>query len=112
MRTWTSCSLQAGHAAFPWIVTWDDHEVVDNYASEYYGSVPVEDFLVQRANAYRAYWEHQPLRLGQEPNGPDVKLYRRFEFGDLMKVSVLDTRQYRSDQACGDGVKVPCADAG
>ncbi len=105
--------LQAAHAAFPWIVTWDDHEVEDNYANDVSskGTVPADDFLVQRANAYRAYWEHQPLRPQQEPQGPDAQLYRRFDFGDLVQVSVLDTRQYRSDQACGDGAKAGCTDA-
>ncbi|MGP4014760.1 alkaline phosphatase D family protein [Saccharopolyspora sp. 5N708] len=104
--------LQAAHAAFPWIVTWDDHEVEDNYAAGVSrGNKPVEDFLVQRANAYRAYWEHMPLRPLQEPAGPDAQLYRRFDFGDLMRVSVLDTRQYRDDQSCGDGVKAGCTEA-
>ncbi|PZG16446.1 alkaline phosphatase D family protein [Nonomuraea aridisoli] len=88
--------LQAGHAALPWIVTWDDHEVVDNYAGAVKGAIPTADFLVQRANAYRAYWEHMPLRTEQLPQGPDARLYRRFDFGDLMQVSVLDTRQYRN----------------
>jgi alkaline phosphatase D len=104
--------LQAAHAAHPWIVTWDDHEVQDNYAGDVSkNNAPVDDFVVQRANAYRAFWEHQPLRPLQEPKGPDALLYRRFSFGDLMQVSVLDTRQYRSDQACGDGAKAGCADA-
>jgi alkaline phosphatase D len=104
--------LQAAHAAFPWIVTWDDHEVQDNYAGDISrNNDPVGDFIVQRANAYRAYWEHQPLRALQEPKGPDALLYRRFGFGDLLQVSVLDTRQYRSDQACGDGAKADCAGA-
>jgi alkaline phosphatase D len=101
--------LQAAHAAFPWIVTWDDHEVQDNYAGDISrNNDPVGDFIVQRANAYRAYWEHQPLRALQEPEGPDAVLYRRFGFGDLLQVSMLDTRQYRSDQACGDGAKADC----
>jgi alkaline phosphatase D len=104
--------LQAAHAAFPWIVTWDDHEVQDNYAGAISkGSIPTEDFLVQRANAYRAFWEHQPLRPPQAPKGPDAVLYRRFRFGDLLQVSLLDTRQYRSDQPCGDGAKAGCAEA-
>jgi alkaline phosphatase D len=105
--------LQVAHAAFPWIVTWDDHEVDDNYAGAVCAdtAVTTDDFLVQRANAYRAYWEHMPLRPLQEPKGPDARLYRRFDFGDLMRVSVLDTRQYRSDQACGDGAKAGCTDA-
>jgi alkaline phosphatase D len=104
--------LQAAHAAFPWIITWDDHDVQDNYAGEISkNNDPVADFTVQRANAYRAFWEHQPLRPLAEPKGPDALLYRRFTFGDLMQVSVLDTRQYRSDQACGDGAKASCAAA-
>jgi alkaline phosphatase D len=105
--------LQAAHAAFPWVLTWDDHDVEDNYANDIAASnKPVEDFLVQRANAYRAYWEHMPLRQLQEPSGPDAQLYRRLSFGDLVDVHVLDTRQYRSDQACGDGAKAGCVDAG
>ncbi|GIJ64071.1 alkaline phosphatase D family protein [Virgisporangium aurantiacum] len=95
--------LQAAHAAAPWIVTWDDHEVQDNYAGEVSKSnAPVLDFLVRRANAYRAYWEHMPLRA-PAPRGPNYMLYRRLTFGRLAEINVLDTRQYRSDQASGDG---------
>jgi len=103
--------LQAAHAAFPWVLTWDDHEVQDNYAAGVPRfDVSAEDFLVQRANAYRAYWENQPLRLPQQPTGPDMALHRRLRFGDLAEAHVLDTRQYRSDQACGDGLRADCAD--
>jgi alkaline phosphatase D len=105
----TDPDLQAAHAAFPWLVTWDDHEVENNYADEIsQANDPVAAFLARRANAYRAYWEHMPLRPLQMPNGPDMPLYRRFTFGDLAEFSVLDTRQYRSDQACGDGRDVNC----
>lgn len=107
-------NLQATHAAFPWIVTWDDHEVDNNYADE----VPqdpdlqsTEDFLRRRAAAYQAYYEHMPLRQFSIPRGPDMQLYRRLTFGDLAEFNVLDTRQYRSDQACGDGQDVGCAEA-
>jgi alkaline phosphatase D len=96
-------NLQAAHLNAPWITTWDDHEVQDNYAGlTSRSNAPVEDFLVRRANAYRAYWEHLPLR-GPAPQGPDYLLYRRLSFGRLAELSVLDTRQYRSDQASGDG---------
>lgn len=98
--------LQAAHQSAPWITTWDDHEVQDNYAGLISKSnAPVEDFLVRRANAYRAYWENLPLR-GPAPQGPNYLLYRRFTFGQVAQLSVLDTRQYRSDQAAGDGWKV------
>ncbi len=100
--------LQAAHAAHPFIVTWDDHEVENNYASDISeDNLPPAEFLVRRAAAYRAYWENQPLRRPQRPNGPDARLYRRLQFGQLAQFDILDTRQYRSDQAYGDGWHTP-----
>jgi alkaline phosphatase D len=104
--------LQAAHAAFPWLVTWDDHELANNYAAAVDANGwDRESFLARRAAAYQAYWEHMPLRRSSMPVGPDMLLYRRFSFGDLIEFSVLDTRQYRSDQPCGDGLKPRCAEA-
>ncbi|MFB6896862.1 alkaline phosphatase D family protein [Streptomyces hydrogenans] len=100
--------LRAAHAAHPFVVTWDDHETENNYAGGTpENGVPPEEFLLRRAAAYRAYWEHQPLRAPQRPEGPDMRLYRRLRFGRLAQFDVLDTRQYRSDQAYGDGWQVP-----
>jgi alkaline phosphatase D len=105
-------ALQAAHAAAPWIVTWDDHEVANNYAGAIpQHPVPTQEFLQRRAAAYQAYFEHMPLRRAQLPHGPDLLLFRRLEFGRLASFHVLDTRQYRTDQPCGDGTKPPCADA-
>ncbi|WP_309058466.1 alkaline phosphatase D family protein [Streptomyces sp.] len=100
--------LRAVHAAHPFVVTWDDHETENNYAGavDENGSDP-EQFLVRRAAAYRAHWENQPLRAAQFPQGPDALLYRRLHWGTLAQFDVLDTRQYRSDQAYGDGLHVP-----
>ncbi len=95
----TDSNLQDAHAAFPWLVTWDDHEVENNYAdatSE--NNDPTQEFLERRADAYQAYFEHQPLRPSRMPDGPNLPLYRRFTFGDLAEFNVLDTRQYRDDQ--------------
>jgi alkaline phosphatase D len=101
--------LQAAHAAFPWIVTWDDHDVSDNYAGPHSRrNDPEDQFLLRRAAAYQAYYEHQPLRLASLPHGPDAQMYRGFSFGSLASFFVLDTRQYRSQQACGNGVKPVC----
>lgn len=101
--------LQAAHRAFPWIVTWDDHEVANNYADDIsQDAQPVERFLARRAAAYQAYYEHQPLRRASIPRGPDMRLYRTLGLGSLARFHVLDARQYRADQACGDGNKVPC----
>ena len=108
--------LQAAHAAFPWLVTWDDHEVENNYANAIseIDQEPDQDpqvFLQRRAIAYQAYYEHQPLRSTSIPQGPDLLLYRRYTFGDLAEFNVLDTRQYRTDQPCGDGIRVGCTEA-
>ncbi|MEU7030564.1 alkaline phosphatase D family protein [Streptomyces sp. NPDC046275] len=100
--------LRAAHAAHPFAVTWDDHETENNYAGDTpENSVPPEEFLIRRAAAYRAYWENQPLRRPQRPTGPDMRLYRRLRFGRLAQFDILDTRQYRSDQAYGDGWQTP-----
>ncbi len=103
----TDEDLQAAHAAFPWIVTWDDHEVENNYADEVseIDSEPDRDpvvFLGRRAAAYQAYYEHMPLRRTSVPLGPDMRLHRRISYGNLAEFNVLDTRQYRDDQAAGD----------
>lgn len=96
--------LQMAHAHCPWMVTWDDHEVDNNYAdhiSEEAGVDPAA-FLLRRANAYQAYYENMPLRPRSFPKGPDLRLYRKASFGRLAEFCVLDTRQYRSDQPNGD----------
>ncbi|RFU60430.1 alkaline phosphatase D family protein [Peribacillus glennii] len=96
-------NLKAAHAAFPWVVTWDDHEVENNYAN----MTPekgqsVEAFVKRRAAAYQAYYEHMPLRKSSLPKGADMRLYRNFTYGNLASFFVLDSRQYRDDQANGD----------
>jgi alkaline phosphatase D len=101
-------NLKAAHAAFPWIVTWDDHEVENNYAN----MIPekgqsVEAFVKRRAAGYQAYYEHMPLRRSSLPHGADMLLYRDFTYGNLAMFNVMDTRQYRDDQANGDGSKPP-----
>ncbi|MER5480697.1 alkaline phosphatase D family protein [Streptomyces sp. NPDC002734] len=104
--------LIAAHLAHPFVVTWDDHETENNYAGDHpEGSLPPEEWLLRRAAAYRAYWENMPLRAAQRPEGPDLKLYRRLHWGGLAQFDVLDTRQYRTDQANGDGWKTPTAES-
>jgi len=108
----TDLHLQAAHAAFPWLVVPDDHEVDNNYANNIPedGSDPAA-FLTRRANAYRAYYEHMPLRIGSFPVGANMRVYRGLTFANLVQFSALDTRQYRSDQPCGDDIRFPCAEA-
>ena len=100
----TDPDLQAVHASAPCIVTWDDHEVENNYAGDY-ADTPgsVAWFRKRRADAYQAYYEHMPLRAESLPVGPDMRLYRRLAYGDLLDINVLDTRQYRTDQPVSTG---------
>ena len=101
----TDADLQAMHAACPWFLTWDDHEVDNNYAndiSEQRDVTPAQ-LLLRRANAYQAYYEMMPLRPSSMPKGPNMQLYRKGNFGKLADFFVLDTRQYRSNQPNNDG---------
>jgi alkaline phosphatase D len=94
-------SLQAAHAWHAFAVTWDDHEVDNDYAAEHAeDQTPAEAFLKRRAAAYQAYYEHMPLRQTARPIGPDMTLYTTLTFGDLASLMMLDNRQYRSDHPC------------
>jgi alkaline phosphatase D len=104
--------LMAAHASAPFVVTWDDHEVDNDYAGgRDERDTPSSYFLLRRAAAYQAYYESMPLRESTLPSGPNMRLYRRLQFGRLIDLSVLDTRQFRSKQACGGGSKTGCAEA-
>ncbi|MCF0092419.1 alkaline phosphatase [Micromonospora sp. MH99] len=106
--------LQAAHAAAPWLVVPDDHEVENNYANmvraDSSPTLTEAQWTARRTAAYRAYYENMPLRPASAPSGNSIPLYRRVRWGQLATFHMLDTRQFRDDQACGDGWKV-CADA-
>lgn len=100
-------SLQAAHAASPWIVSMDDHEVDNNWAA----SVPQDpwaqtqlEFKVRKLAAFKAWYEHMPVERPPVLNGIETSLqmYGAYRFGPA-KVHLLDTRQHRSDQVCGSG---------
>src|SRR5882672_10075754 len=92
--------LMAAHASAPFLMSWDDHEVDNNYAGDIdENNTPPEIFVLRRAAAYQAYYEMMPLRAASLPSGSHMRIYRRIQFGSLIDLSVLDTRQWRSDQA-------------
>jgi alkaline phosphatase D len=109
--------LAAAHAACPWLVMWDDHEVDNDYVSDISrdGADP-HVFLARRAAAYRAFYEHMPLPRGAMPSSRGARLYAARAFGNLASVTLLDQRQYRSRQACrpegkpGGQRVAPCAE--
>jgi alkaline phosphatase D len=109
--------LQAAHAAYPWILTWDDHEVENDYAGDHSATrEPHERTLLRRAAAYKAYYEHQPLPAAMRPVGPDARIFTSLDYGGLATFHVLDTRQYRTPQPCqradrgGGNYLVDCAE--
>ncbi|MBC7436959.1 MAG: alkaline phosphatase D family protein [Bdellovibrionales bacterium] len=106
--------LQAMHAACPWLVTWDDHEVQNDYAAlrEGNGGPPVADFAARRAAAYQAFYEHMPVRASALTRafaglqgGAEMRIYSQLRFGRLAAIAMLDSRQYRDPQACTPGGK-------
>ncbi|MDD5027980.1 MAG: alkaline phosphatase D family protein [Rhodoferax sp.] len=109
----SDADLQAMHAACPWLMTWDDHEVQNDYAGLQAGRSGANDpadpsqFLARRAAAYQAYYEHMPIRpsvLTQAmtglATGAEMRLYGQMRYGQLATLYLLDARQYRDPQAC------------
>ncbi|MFG3270660.1 alkaline phosphatase D family protein [Streptomyces luteogriseus] len=100
----TDPDLAAMHANAPFVVTFDDHEVDNDFAGEIPqdpDKQPHDAFVARLTAAYQAFYEHMPVRASAVPDGPHIRMYRRLEFGRLARLNVLDTRQYRSDQATG-----------
>ncbi len=100
--------LQAAHAAAPWVAVFDDHEVQNNWAGAH-AETRQPDFLGRRAAAFRAWYENMPVRLPQRPQGPTIQCFRRLTWGATATLHMLDTRQYRDVQACGDVYPSDCA---
>jgi alkaline phosphatase D len=92
-------ALQAAHAACPWLLVWDDHEVDNDYAT-LQGQDLQPDFATQRAAAYRAYWEFMPFPKAARPVDGGMRIVGRFDWGRLARIHLLDDRQYRDPQAC------------
>ena len=92
-------ALRAAHAALPWMLIWDDHEVSNDYAGLRGRDLAV-DMVARRTAAYRAYWEHLPFPKSARPTGPDMRIVGRTDWGSLARIHRVDDRQYRDPQAC------------
>ena len=90
------------HQKFPTVMLWDDHEVEDNYAGGERdgGLAPAKRYSATRkAAAYRAFFESMPY------TPPKVdRIYRALRFGRTVDLVIMDQRQYRKNQPCGDAV--------
>ncbi|MCV2368623.1 alkaline phosphatase D family protein [Roseateles oligotrophus] len=92
-------ALQAMHARAPWIITWDDHEVDNDWAGD--SSQGLEaDFPARRAASAKAYWEHMPFTKAMRPKGHEIRIHERYDWGKLARIITLDCRQYRDPQVC------------
>jgi alkaline phosphatase D len=94
--------LQRLHATATSLFTWDDHEVQNDYAGQWSQDlIPPAAFLKRRAAAYQAFYEHMPLSPAlSKPNGDAMRIYGSLDWGGLLRIYVLDGRQYRSREAC------------
>jgi alkaline phosphatase D len=113
----SDADLQAAHAAHAFLMSFDDHEVDNNWAgetSEEDGSarfpvaVPPEIFALRKQIAFQAWYEAMPVRRAQLPRGPEITAWRALRWGRLADIAVLDTRSFRDDQPCGDVNGPPC----
>jgi alkaline phosphatase D len=93
--------LQAAHAACPWGVTWDDHEVQNDYAGELGREGDAQAFREMRLAGWQAFYEHMPLRASSLARGVGaLQVYRSLGWGRLARLHLLDARQFRDWQAC------------
>ena len=105
--------LQALHARYPFIVTWDDHETTnDAWSDGAENHQPDEgDYRTRRATAHAVYDEWMPVRMsGTAATGDGTRLFRRLRFGRLAELSMLDLRTYRSEQVKLAQTPVPSPD--
>ena len=90
--------LKAMHAALPVIAVWDDHDLINGIwrdgASAHDPSKG--SFSARRAAAMQAFQEWLPIRV-PDPAAP-AKIYRRFDFGNLATLHMLDARALGRDQ--------------
>lgn len=92
-------ALQAMHARAPWIIIWDDHEVDNDWAGDH-SQGREADFPLRRVAAAKAYWEHMPFTKAMRPRGSDLRLFSRYDWGQLARIITVDDRQWRDPQVC------------
>lgn len=93
--------LRAAHASAAFLSSFDDHEVDNNWAEIHdQGGTPPEVFLLRRYAAMQAWYENMPVRRAQFPRPNGLTMYRGLDYGRLVRMNVMDTRSYRTDQLC------------
>jgi len=95
--------LQAAHQRHPFIVIWDDHELAndtwregaENHTEETPQAKNEGKFLERKLAALQAYFEWMPIRPVDDQH---TKIYRQFDFGSLVQLTMLDTRIIARDE--------------
>ena len=93
-------NVQRAHQELPWIMVWDDHEVVNDYWKDGAPSTWQDDTLYgvnfehRRMNGYQAFFEWTPVRyLDVDSRGG---LFRSYQFGGLFDLIMIDARSQRT----------------
>lgn len=100
--------LQAAHASTAFLMSFDDHEVVNNWVGDLHGDVPPDLFRLRRAAAMQAWYEYMPVRADAIPSNGFSGPWRQYRFGRLLDARLLNTRNFRTDQPCGDKFGTLC----
>ncbi|MBJ9720933.1 alkaline phosphatase D family protein [Acinetobacter calcoaceticus] len=90
--------LQAAHLRHPFIVIWDDHELANDAWRD--GAENHQDnegsFSDRKLAALQAYFEWMPIRPVSSTD--HLNIYRQFNFGSLVELTMLDTRIIARDK--------------
>jgi alkaline phosphatase D len=93
--------LQRAHESMAFISSFDDHEVDNNWASDFdQDETDPQAFALRRMAAMQAWYENMPVRKALAPVGGKLTMYRSFDFGQLIRMHTLDTRSYRTHLQC------------
>ena len=94
----SDADLQAAHGNHPFIIVWDDHEIANDSwqnGAENHNPDTEGSYAERRMAAIQAWYEWLPVR---PPATMDDIIYRRFQYGDLLDLLMLDTRHVGRDQ--------------
>ncbi len=96
--------LRNAHHRYPFVLTWDDHEVANNYSGDALRDAPDSPDAARsrKVAGYQAWWEHLPVRAGPPVDG-ELAVHQHFDVGDLARIYMLDQRQYADLPPCRDG---------
>lgn len=106
----SDADLQAVHASAAFIMSFDDHEIDNDWGGEWdQDRTPPEVFALRKFAAMQAWYENLPVRRAQLPRlDGRTRYFRRFDYGQLMRMHVLDTRSHRTNQICNDVSMLHC----